>query len=158
MTVTDYFEAENREYWRGEIAKGDWRAAAYLAEIIDTDRLKEMCGENVKVFLLTEGEKLISFCTYSERDNIPDTSLKPWIGFVYTFPEFRGKRMMGKLFEYIYGIAGKEGREAIYISTHDEGIYEKYGFLFMNLMKDDEGEDSRIYKKEIRTPDLSNCN
>ena len=155
LQIINYFEAENKEYWKAEIARGDWRAAAYLSSIIDTDRLKEMCGEEARVFLLTEGEKLISFCTYGERDNIPNSNLKPWIGFVYTFPEFRGKRRMGKLFEYIYGKAKEEGREAIYISTHDEGIYEKYGFTFLEYQKDDEGENSRIYRMQIQSPDFS---
>ena len=34
---------------------------------------------------------MISFCTFAEHDDIPDTELTPWIGFVYTFPAFRGE-------------------------------------------------------------------
>lgn len=51
-------------------------------------------GENSKVLMLTKGAELVSFCTYSEKDDIQSTE----IGFVYTFPEHRGNRYMGKLF------------------------------------------------------------
>lgn len=155
MQILKYFETENREYFRNEIGKADWKAASFLYDIIDTEKLKEICGENVQVFLLTEGENLISFCTYGDRDNIPDSELKPWIGFVYTFPEYRGKRRVGKLIEYIYSIAKSEGREAIYVSTHDKKLYEKYGFSFMRFEKDNEGEDSFIYRMEIIDRDYS---
>ena len=50
-----------------------------------------------KVLLLTEDSKLISFCTYAGKDDIQPTELSPWVGFVYTFPEYRGHRYVGLL-------------------------------------------------------------
>ena len=38
----------------------------------------------------------------------------------------------------------------IYISTGETGLYEKYGYSFWKMMKDMNGEDSRVYRKEIR--------
>jgi len=41
-------------------------------------------------------------------------------------------------------------RHYIYISTGETGLYEKYGYSFWKMMKDVNGEDSRVYRKEIR--------
>jgi len=45
--------------------------------------------------MLTDGEKLVAFCTFAPRDEIWPTDLTPWIGFVYTYPEYRGRRNAG---------------------------------------------------------------
>ena len=56
---------------------------------------------------------------------------------------------MGQLLDYAAVLAHEEGKETIYISTGETGLYEKYGYSFWKMMKDVNGEDSRIYKKEV---------
>ncbi len=87
------------------------------------------------------------------QDDIPKPSLTPWIGFVYTFPEYRGKGCIGELLKYAYGLAGNEGHKHIYISTGETGLYEKYGYSFWKMMKDIHGEESRVYITDIVTTD-----
>ena len=94
---------------------------------------------------------MLSFCTYAEQDDIRDQSLIPWVGFAYTFPEYRGKRRIGKLLEYAYMLAKSDGHKHIYISTGETGLYEKYGYRFWRNMKDIHGEDSRVYITDIAT-------
>ena len=55
-------------------------------------------------------------------------------------------RYLGKLLEYAKNVAASEGATHIYISTDHMGLYEKYGYSFYKLMKDDENQDSRVYK------------
>ena len=92
--------------------------------------IRDRCGNSTKVLMLVEGKTLISFCTLAEQDDVRDASLTPWIGFVYTFPEFRGHRYLGKLLEYAKNVAASEGATHIYISTDHMGLYEKYGYSF----------------------------
>lgn len=125
MEIIDYFETDEKEYWLSQLQKSDWGAGKYLHELIVKKKLKELCGKSTKVLMLTENKKLISFCTYAEQDDIREPSLSPWAGFVYTFPEFRGKRYMGKLLDYIHTLAKKEGRTHIYISTGENGVNQK---------------------------------
>lgn len=99
--------------------------------------------------MLVDGEELVSFCTYAEKDDIPSTTLTPWIGFVYTFPQYRGHCCMGMLLDEIEKQAKNENVPAIYISTNHIGLYEKYGYSFYQMMKDMEGEPSRVYRKEL---------
>lgn len=149
MKVIEYFSVENKEYWLSKIKESDWGAGQYLYELLSKNELKNLVGEKTRVLMLVDGEELISFCTFSEKDDIQPTHLTPWIGFVYTFPNYRGKRLAGKLLEYAGDLARAEGVEKIYISTGHTGLYEKYGYEFWQIMKDIEGEDSRVYVKKV---------
>ena len=153
MEIIDFFESDRREHWLAEIDKSDWGAAKYLHSLLAQGTLKWLCGESTKLLLLVEGDVLEAFCTYAEQDDIRDLSLTPWVGFVYTFSEFRGKRRMGKLLEYAYALAKAEGKEHIYISTNETGLYEKYGYTFWKMMKDIDGSDSRVYRTDVVTQD-----
>ena len=137
---------DEQSRWLNEIQKSDWGAGQYLYELLRDHRLKELCGESTKVLLLADGEQLVSFCTYAEQDDIRESSLTPWVGFVYTFPAFRGNRYMGKLLDYAEVLARGEGHRYIHISTGETGLYEKYGYSFWKTMKDVNGEDSRVYR------------
>lgn len=149
MEIKELYSIENREYWIAQIKKSDWAAGQFLYELITKNKLKELCGETTKVFLLTDGGQLVSFCTLAELDDVRDTDIGPWIGFVYTFPQFRGHRHMGSLLDFAYQTAKNDGAKQVYISTGETGLYEKYGYSFYQMMKDMNGEDSRVYKKEI---------
>ena len=151
MKIIDFYASDDQNHWLSEIKMSDWSAGKYLYELLRDRKLKELCGESVKVLLLTDGEKLLSFCTYAEQDDVREPSLTPWVGFVYTFPEYRGKRHIGKLLEYANMLAKNDGHKQIYISTGETGLYEKYGYDFWKIMKDVNGEVSRVYKRDIVT-------
>lgn len=146
MEIINYFDVDDKIFWKEKIGKSDWGAGQYLYRLLNNNQLLDLCGNSTKVLMLVEGKTLISFCTLAEQDDVRDTSLTPWIGFVYTFPEFRGHRYLGKLLEYAKNVAASEGATHIYISTNHIGLYEKYGYSFYKLMKDDENQDSRVYK------------
>ena len=149
MQIIDYFKCADQSHWIDEIDKCDWRAGSFLRGLLLENRLKEMCGESTRLLLLTDGDKLVSFCTLAEHDDIRDTDLTPWIGFVYTYPEYRGHRYVGRLLEKACELAKEKGHRNVYISTNEDGLYEKYGFSFWKMMKDMEGSDSKVYKMEL---------
>ena len=99
--------------------------------------------------MLVDEDRLVSFCTFAPKDDIQPTDLSPWIGFLYTFPEYRGNKYAGMLLDYAESIATVMEREYIYISTNHNGLYEKYGFEFYKTEKDMNGEDSIIYRKNL---------
>lgn len=149
MRIIEYFTTENKEHWLEEIKKCDWEAGQYLYQLLSENSLKEKVGETALVLMLVEEDKLVSFCTFAPLDDIQPTELSPWIGFVYTFPEYRGHKYAGLLFDYAESIATVMERENIYISTGHVGLYEKYGYEFYKMEKDIGGEDSRIYRKNL---------
>ena len=121
MKIIDFYASDDKAHWLSEIKKSDWGAGKYLYELLRDQKLKELCGEWAKVLLLVDDERLISFCTYAEQDDVREPSLTPWVGFVYTFPEYREKRRVGKLLEYAYKLAKNDGHKHIYISTGETG-------------------------------------
>ena len=149
MKVINFFDDDRQNHWLEDIKKSDWRAGTFLYELISNGTFFEAVGEGSKVLLLIDGDELISFCTYAQKDDIQPTELTPWVGFIYTFPEHRGHRYMGLLFEEIERLAKEEHITEVYISTNHIGLYEKYGCEYRTQMKDMDGELSRIYVKKI---------
>ena len=149
MKVISFYDSPDREHWLEELKKSRWKAGDFLCELISEGKFFETLGEGSKVLLLTDGEELISFCTYARMDDIQPTELTPWMGFVFTFPEHRGHRYVGLLFDEIERLAKAEHVREVYISTDHCGLYEKYGCEYRTRLNDVEGNPSRIYVKKI---------
>lgn len=149
MKVEEFFTAENKTYWLGQIAKSDWSAGRHLAQLLCDGKLKEVLGETAQVLMLTDGDALVSFCTLAPLDDIQPTELSPWVGFVYTFPAYRGNRYAGRLLAHAERLAAAMGEEAVYISTDHTGLYEKYGYGFYRTARDLRGGETRIYRKVL---------
>ena len=148
MKIVEYFSSECPEHWLSEIGRCDWSAGQYLHQLLLDHRFHALLGEKSRLLLLTEGDSLIAFCTYAQRDEIPAEELTPWAGFVYTFPQYRGKRRMGKLLEHVCRLARRDGFPCVYISTDHTGLYEKYGCTFWKIMRNVQGDNCRIYRME----------
>ena len=146
MEILSYYGAADPEAWIRRIGESDWRAGKYLSALLREGRFREEYGKTSDILLLAEGDRLAAFCTLAERDEIPDTELSPWIGFVYTFPEYRGRRLMGKLIGRARELAREAGKDTLYISTEETGLYEKYGAEFITVMRTGSGEDTRVYR------------
>lgn len=150
MKIIEFYQHNAPVTWIDKIDESDWRAGKYLAELLKKNEFRKLCGENSEVLLLTENDKLLSFCTLSDQDEIPDTNMMPWIGFVYTFPQYRGNHYIGILFEYAHEKALKVGYNTLYVSTDQKGLYEKFGFEYTGIEKTSiYGELSMIYKRNL---------
>lgn len=148
MQIIDFYSSKDKELWLSQLRQCDWRAGEYLCYLIDSGRFYDVLGKSSQLFLLCKGDKLLSFCALTERDRV-ETDLTPWVGFVYTYPFARGKRLMGTLFEKVKSVAAARGSDTLYLTTDHVGLYEKYGFDFMCMMKEQNGEDTRIYKINV---------
>ena len=148
LQIIDYFHADNQPHWRAQIEANDWRAAKFLADLLSKNEFHNAVGKGT-VFLLTDGDKLVSFLTLSERDCIDAPEYVPWIGFVHTAPEYRGHRHIGKLIDHACAVAREHGAARVYLGTDHVGLYEKYGFTYLENRVGMDGEDSRVYVREV---------
>ena len=148
MEIFDYFSTEQRS-WIDKIRVCDWGAAKFLAELLEQNRFHEVLG-NGSLFIMADGDKLVSFCTLTSRDCIKDDDLFPWIGFVFTSPDYRGKRYSGEVIEAACKRALRQGFDKVYLATDHIGLYEKYDFEYMESRVDIYGEESRIYCKKLK--------
>ena len=143
MQIINYFQCDHQEHWREQIAGYEWRAAKYLAHLLETGEFHSFVGKGT-LYLLTDGDKLVSFVSLAERDCI-DIDYSPWIGFVHTAPAYRGHRYVGRLIDHACSMAAAHGVQRVYICTDHVGLYEKYGFTYLESRVDQFGGDSRIY-------------
>ena len=149
MRILDFESINEQKQWIDKIRACDWDASKFLADLLEQNRFHTVLG-NGSLFIMTDGEKLVSFCTLTKKDCIDDDSLFPWIGFVFTSPEYRGNRYSGRLVAYACNEAAAQGFENIYIATDHIGLYEKYGFEYIESRTDIYGEEGRIYCRKLR--------
>ena len=154
MNVISFYDNGRREHWLKEIARSDWNASRFLHKLLREGTFFETVGEHSRVLLLIDGDELISHCTYAEKDDIQPTDLTPWVGFVYTFPEHRGHRFAGLLFEEIERLAAEEDVPEVYLSTNHAGLYEKYGFEYLAQKTDIDGNPTKVYVKKTKRSNL----
>ena len=148
MDIFDYFSNEQRG-WIEKIRACDWRAAKFLADLLEQNKFHNVLG-NGSLFIMSDGERLVSFCTLTQRDCIKDDDMYPWVGFVFTAPDYRGKRYSGEVIEAACQRALGQDFDKVYLATDHVGLYEKYGFTYLESRTDIYGEESRIYYKELQ--------
>ena len=150
MEIIEYFSSDQKDHWLARLGKCRWSAGKLLYSLLKNGTSEQFLGEHPRVLMLTDGDRLVSFCTLAQKDDIPDYRLTPWIGFVYTFPEYRGRRCFGLLLDKAKSLAAEAGFEAVYISTDHIGLYEKYGFEYICTLKNRWADDCRVYKGSTR--------
>lgn len=147
MDIAEYFESDefSQEHFRRELGRCDWGAGAFLLQLLEERTFAKTLGGAGKLFFLLDGKSAVSFLTLTVQDCIVAPELTPWIGFVYTYPEYRGRRYAGVLLEHARKCAAKSGAHSVYLATSQCGLYEKYGFTYLGNRLDYQNEDSRIY-------------
>lgn len=149
MRILDFESINEQKQWIDKIRVCDWGAAKFLADLLEQNKFHNVLG-NGSLFIMADGDKLVSFCTLTCRDCIKDDALFPWVGFVFTAPDYRGKRYSGEVIEAACKRALRQGFDKVYLATDHIGLYEKYGFTYMESRTDIYGEESRIYFRKLR--------
>lgn len=149
MKIINYFESADQLALQEKIAACDWSAAGFLAELLKKGTFNETLGGWGYLFLLMDGENLVSFATLTGQDAIRDETMTPWIGFVFTRPEFRGNRYAGRVLAHAEKMAARLGYRRVYLETDHVGLYEKYGYTFLENRIDFWGEAARVLYKDL---------
>ena len=98
-----------------------WKAGPYLAKMM---RNKEF-SETERVFVASEGEEIIGYCTFAKKDELPDDApYTPFIGFVFVDEKSRGKRVSERMINVASDYARSIGYERIYIMSGEQGRME----------------------------------
>jgi len=150
MQIFNYFDSSGQNSWLAQIKACDWSAAAFLAELLEQRRFEDVLGKGGKLFIMADDDRLAGFATLTPRDCIEDDSLFPWIGFVFVCPEYRGKRCSGVIIDAACQDANRQGFDQVFLATDHIGLYEKYGFEYVETRTDVYNEQSRIYLKYIQ--------
>ena len=149
MQIISYFESENKAALTDKLAAVDWSAAEFLVALLREDRFFAMLGGWGDIYLMMDGASIVSFATLTGQDSVRDETMVPWTGFVYTAPEYRGHRYAGQLLRHIEGVAAEKGYSRLFLSTDHVGLYEKYGYAFLENRLDYWGDDTRVLYKDL---------
>lgn len=158
LILKDYFSYEDKESILAQMQahSKEWGAIPFLLSLLKDGSFHQKLGKG-SLYLLLDEEKLTdgkpslaSFLTFCDRDEI-ESNLKPWIGFVFTAPAYRGHHLAGQIIEHCMNNAAAlyPESEYVYVSSDEKGLYEKYGFEFVGKMKNVWGEDSGIFRRKI---------
>ncbi|MCR5613969.1 GNAT family N-acetyltransferase [Treponema sp.] len=156
MRIVKYFEYENKESILAQLEQGahHWRAIPFLLAILKDNAFNMLFG-NGGLYLLLEGEELVAFSTFCDKDETAFPEIGPWIGFVFTFPKWRRRHLAGKLIDYYCDeLAPKLYPQfnKVFLSSDEKGLYEKYGFKYVGQMKGTWGdEECGVYVRELKT-------
>lgn len=154
MQISEYFEADEaeRRALLGALRRCDWGAGKFLLRLLEEGTFAETLGGAGKLFFLLDGTSVVSFLTLTNQDCVAALERTPWIGFVFTFPAYRGHRYSGLLLDHARRCAARAGATRVYLATDHTGLYEKYGFSYLENRLDIHGEDSRIYTAPTPPP------
>lgn len=124
MYLTSYFTSPNQPQLLAQLRACEWGAAKFLTELLEKEQFHHTLGAG---------------------DCVDAPELRPWCGFVYTFPAYRHQRIAGKLLHELAEIARQNGENRVYIATDHANVYEKYGCTYLDSRSNIDGEISRIY-------------
>ncbi|MBQ9166359.1 MAG: GNAT family N-acetyltransferase [Oscillospiraceae bacterium] len=153
MEIINFYESTNQSELVEKINQCDWGAARFLTELLRENTFLSTLGGEGTLFLLMDGDRVVSFATLTKQDSIRDETLFPWIGFVYTTPEYRGHRYAGKLLAHAEASAVKQGYTRVFLATDHVGLYEKYGFTYLETRMDVWGNENSVFYKELKGAD-----
>lgn len=150
IEIFDYYEQDEefKIQLLEQINEPTWKGAKYLYNNVKNNLVKG------KLFIMYDKDNnhIISFCALLDFDEI-ESHLKPWLGSLFTFLPYRGKRFSEELIKYILRVAKSEGNEYVYLSTNEIGLYEKYGFTFYGMMTTVEGEITQVFVYDTKMID-----
>ncbi len=136
----------NYEWWGEKLKKSEDAVRCYMEHSVNSEKLPQT------FVALDNGEAvgMYQFCMSDDLFVRPD--IYPWLANVYVDEAHRGKQIGRFLLETVAENAKKAGIETLYLETNHIGLYEKFGWEFMELAEtfEKDAEKERLYRLEIK--------
>ena len=102
-----------------------------------------------RIFVATEDDRIIWFCTFTKEDWIPGCDYSPFVWFIFVDSSYRWKRISEKMIIAVQKYAKSLGFEKLYIVSDHKGLYEKYWFKKCDEMVDEMWRVESIFYRKI---------
>lgn len=100
-------------------------------------------------FVATVGDRIVGMATVMKSDYYPLPDIYPWISTLFVSEAYRGNRISEQLIDFANTYAKDLGFDKTYIPTEYVGLYEKYGYCYIqDIVNYGNGVD-RLYAKEL---------
>ncbi|MFV8116488.1 GNAT family N-acetyltransferase [Streptococcus pluranimalium] len=124
----------------------DWGAGQFLVKRLLSGDLDQ---NDVVIVLTTSNGDLMGFVALLKHD-IADLSYEgPYLSTLYVVPSYRSQGLSRQLITLVEEAAQVRDYHEIYTITRHQGLYEKYGFTFLEDIKDQFGRDMRVLRKSL---------
>lgn len=102
-----------------------------------------------RIFVATENNKIIWFCTFTKEDWIPDCDYSPFVWFIFVDENHRWKRVSEKMINEVEKYAKTLNFEKLYIVSDHKWLYEKYWFEKCDEKADDLWRIESVFMRKI---------
>jgi len=137
------------EHWNETIIfakQCSWKAGVFLAQKMQENNF----DPNERVIVAVIDDTIAGFCTYANKDEIPDElNFTPFVGFIFVDEKYRGKRLSERLINMACKLSKEQGYKKIYIMSGEIGLYEKYGFAKIGDYKTIYGSIDQLFSKQL---------
>ena len=82
-------------------------------------------------------------------DCINNVDYTPYISYVFVDEKFRGNRLSQVLIEKAEGYLKSQGFHEVFVVSHFDGFYEKYGYVHIDTKPAYWGETQKIYRHKL---------
>lgn len=98
--------------------------------------------------VLDEDGKIIAGTGIIDNDFHERKDLSPNLCALYVEPDRRGRGIAGKLLSFALAEMRSCGFEELYLITDHTSFYERYGWRFIGMVKEEGGGECRMYEKD----------
>lgn len=122
-----------------------WSAGKHIAGMLRENRFADWEA----LFVTTENNHIIGYCSFLKEDYYPENRYSPWISSIFVDEGSRGKKVSHKMIKTAIEYAKEHGFAKVYIPSDMKGFYEKCGFKPIDRLKSYGGDMDTIFMREI---------
>lgn len=121
--------------------------------------VKEHMLEMLRAWVFTDWEtpfaaivngQIVGMVSIRKTDYYPLPEIYPWISCVFVSEDYRGNRISEKLIDFANEYAKECGFARTYIPSEHIGLYEKFGYHYLNDITNYGNGTDRLYVKELK--------
>lgn len=102
------------------------------------------------IYAMIINDTLIGMYELSVKDFIDEEKYTPYLSRVYVKEQYRGLGYGKELINHSISTAKSLNYKKLYLHTHHNNLYEKYGFKFLKEVKTKYGS-KRIYELDLKS-------
>ena len=131
------------------IASCSWDAGAHLVSELRGE--SHFCTGDRLIAVIAGGE-IQAFATLAAAGALPGDSRGPWVGFVYCWPEARGRGLARAAVERACSLAGEAGVGRVFVASARDslGLYLACGFEELEAAETPWGEEIVVCERALR--------
>ena len=120
-------------------------AKAHIAEMIRSWTFSDW----ETMFAAMLDGKIVGMAAALKTDYYPLPDICPWVSCVFVSEEYRGQKISGELIAYANRYLKEHGFSRSYIPTEFSGLYEHYGYSYLEDIVNYGGGTDHLFVKDL---------